>query len=57
MSVKYKSTRGTQRNLSFEEVVLGGLAKDKGLYIPETIPQFSISEILNVNDFYILIIH
>jgi threonine synthase len=29
------------RQLSFEEVVLKGLASDGGLYIPETIPQAS----------------
>jgi len=38
----YCSTRGGERGLSFEEVVLGGLAKDKGLYLPEEIPQMSM---------------
>ena len=53
MSVKYKSTRGKQSGLSFEEVVLGGLATDKGLYIPETIPQMSMEEILKVMMIYL----
>jgi len=45
MTITYRSTRGKQFGLSFEEVVLGGLANDKGLFIPETIPQFTINEI------------
>jgi threonine synthase len=43
--IRYKSTRGKQSGLSFEEVVLGGLATDKGLYIPEIIPTFTADEI------------
>jgi threonine synthase len=31
--------------LNFEEVVLTGLARDGGLYVPETWPQFSLDEI------------
>lgn len=49
MSVRYKSTRGVQGgSLSFEEVVLGGLASDKGLFVPESIPTFSLEEINKV---------
>lgn len=36
--LSYLSTRGADTNLSFEEVVLQGLATDGGLYIPSTIP-------------------
>jgi len=43
--VKYISTRGEAPSLSFEDVVLTGLAKDGGLYVPETIPQFTQEEI------------
>jgi len=43
--VKYISTRGDAPALSFEEVVLTGLATDGGLYIPETLPSFSQEEI------------
>lgn len=49
MSITYKSTRGQQSNLSFEEVVLGGLATDKGLFVPESIPHFSEEKIEEVN--------
>lgn len=45
MSIRYKTTRGQQKNLSFEEVVLLGLGNDKGLFIPERIPIISLVEI------------
>jgi threonine synthase len=44
-SIKYKSTRGGQQSLSFEDVVMAGLADDKGLFVPETIPTFTMAEI------------
>lgn len=37
-SQRYLSTRGGSYGLSFEEVVLKGLAADGGLFIPEQIP-------------------
>ncbi|MDA7705078.1 threonine synthase [Rickettsiales bacterium] len=43
--MKYISTRGKAPKLSFEDVVLQGLAEDGGLYIPETLPKFSEEEI------------
>ncbi|WP_049722241.1 threonine synthase [Gilvimarinus polysaccharolyticus] len=43
--MKYISTRGQAPALSFEEVVLTGLAPDGGLYVPETLPEFSAEEI------------
>ncbi len=43
--MKFISTRGKAPALGFEEVVLTGLATDGGLYVPETIPQFSAEEI------------
>ncbi|WP_188150386.1 threonine synthase [Teredinibacter waterburyi] len=43
--MKYISTRGDAPSLSFEEVVLTGLATDGGLYVPETLPKFSADEI------------
>ncbi|MEM8593407.1 MAG: threonine synthase [Pseudomonadota bacterium] len=38
--MKYISTRGQSPALSFEEVMLTGLAPDGGLYVPETLPTF-----------------
>jgi len=43
--MKFISTRGDAPVLSFEEVVLAGLASDGGLYVPESLPSFSSSEI------------
>ena len=41
--MKYISTRGQAPELSFEEVVLAGLATDGGLYVPKTIPRIEPS--------------
>ncbi len=43
--MKYISTRGRAPALSFEDAMLTGLARDGGLYLPETIPQLSRAEI------------
>ena len=43
----YKSTRGESPLVSFSEVLLGGLAPDGGLYMPENFPKFSLQEIEN----------
>ncbi|WP_024459914.1 threonine synthase [Marinimicrobium sp. LS-A18] len=43
--MKYISTRGQAPALDFEDVVLTGLAPDGGLYVPETLPEFSQEEI------------
>ncbi|MES1930340.1 threonine synthase [Salinisphaera dokdonensis CL-ES53] len=43
--MRYISTRGSAPALNFEEVVLTGMASDGGLYVPETIPQFSHDEL------------
>ncbi|MDX1950331.1 MAG: threonine synthase, partial [Rickettsiales bacterium] len=43
--MKYISTRGQAPIKNFTDVVTSGLASDGGLYVPDTIPQFSIEEI------------
>ena len=43
--MRYISTRGEAPALSFEDVVLTGMAADGGLYVPETIPTFSQAEL------------
>lgn len=43
--MKYVSTRGEAPVLSFEDVLLAGLARDGGLYVPETWPQLKRDEI------------
>ncbi|MDZ7907287.1 MAG: threonine synthase [Gemmobacter sp.] len=41
----YISTRGQAPVLTFGEAMMTGLARDGGLYVPETVPQFSAEEI------------
>lgn len=43
--MKYISTRGQSPALSFTEILLGGLAPDGGLYLPESYPQFSDTDL------------
>ena len=43
--MKYVSTRGTAETLGFEDVVLAGLARDGGLYLPATWPVLSPEQI------------
>ena len=45
MSIRYLSTRGQAPVLDFEGVLLAGLASDGGLYLPESLPQFSADEL------------
>ncbi|MCU1484840.1 MAG: thrC, partial [Actinomycetia bacterium] len=39
--MKYVSTRGTAPALTFDDVLLTGLARDGGLYVPETWPSLT----------------
>ncbi len=32
--ITYQSTRGSSKKLSFEDIILSGVADDKGLYLP-----------------------
>ena len=43
--MQYISTRGSAPALGFEDVLLAGLARDGGLYVPESWPQFSPDDI------------
>ena len=43
--MKYLSTRGSQNNLSYDQVLLQGLAKDGGLFVPSSWPEFTINEL------------
>ncbi|MCH8237422.1 MAG: threonine synthase [Proteobacteria bacterium] len=48
--MNYISTRGDAPALPFDDVLLSGLARDGGLYMPETWPVFSPSEIAGFRD-------
>ncbi|MGS4944372.1 threonine synthase [Meridianimarinicoccus sp. RP-17] len=43
--MKYISTRGRAPVLTFEDAMLTGLARDGGLYVPETVPTLSHGDI------------
>ncbi|MCE0504412.1 threonine synthase [Roseivivax sp. GX 12232] len=43
--MNYVSTRGSAPVLGFEDTMLSGLARDGGLYVPETVPQMSAGDI------------
>ncbi|NBX42131.1 MAG: threonine synthase [Rhodobacteraceae bacterium] len=43
--MRYISTRGTAPELTFEDAMLTGLARDGGLYVPANVPQLSHADI------------
>ncbi|MCW5682675.1 MAG: threonine synthase, partial [Xanthobacteraceae bacterium] len=43
--MKYVSTRGEAKTASFNEALIEGLARDGGLYVPESWPRISQEEI------------
>jgi threonine synthase len=43
--MRYISTRGQAPSLSFTEAMMTGLARDGGLYVPESVPVMSAAEI------------
>ncbi len=43
--MRYISTRGQAAPQAFCDILLGGLAPDGGLYLPETVPQVSRAEL------------
>ena len=43
--MKYISTRGNSPAQTFSEILLGGLAPDGGLYLPESYPKFSETDL------------
>ena len=47
--IRYVSTRGTAPVLGFEDVMLTGLARDGGLYVPEAWPRLAPSQIAELS--------
>ena len=45
MVMQYISTRGASPAQNFSQILLGGLAPDGGLYLPENYPQFSQNDL------------
>jgi len=63
-SITYSSTRGSksQTNVSFRQVVMQGLAHDRGLFVPDTFPTITQSQIeqwrsLSFSDLAVQIMH
>jgi threonine synthase len=48
--MRYLSTRGNPSALNFSQILLGGLAPDGGLYLPETYPKFSADDLAAMRD-------
>ena len=46
--MKYVSTRGSAPELNFEDVMLTGLARDGGLYVPKGWPFFNEKAIIEM---------
>lgn len=45
MTMRYISTRGNSPAQTFTQILLGGLAPDGGLYLPETYPHFGAADL------------
>ena len=45
MAMRYISTRGNSPAQTFTQILLGGLAPDGGLYLPETYPHFGAADL------------
>uniref|UniRef100_A0A2P2I671 Threonine synthase-like 2 n=1 Tax=Hirondellea gigas TaxID=1518452 RepID=A0A2P2I671_9CRUS len=43
--MRYRSTRGGEVNLSFQDVLFAGYSEDGGLYMPESVPTVSAAEL------------
>ena len=47
--MEYISTRNNQKNFTFKDVFLKGLADDGGLFVPKSIKPFSKEELNHLN--------
>lgn len=48
--MKYISTRGNNQNMTSAQAIIAGLAKDGGLFVPESIPQVDMEFIQSLSD-------
>mmetsp|Transcript_23220 Transcript_23220/g.38456 ORF Transcript_23220/g.38456 Transcript_23220/m.38456 type:complete len:515 (-) Transcript_23220:565-2109(-) len=44
-SITYSSTRGGQKNLDFRSAVMTGLAHDRGLFVPDSLPEVTAEDL------------
>lgn len=50
LSMRYMSTRGAEKDLSFLETLTAGLASDRGLFVPEEYPTLSEDDLDSLRD-------
>ena len=43
--MKYRSTRGGVSGVSFQKALLSGFAPDGGLFVPDSLPRFSLEDL------------
>jgi threonine synthase len=49
--MKYLSTRGSEKDLTFKDILFSGLASDGGLYVPEKWPQINYNELKKIDNY------
>jgi len=49
--MKYLSTRGSEIDLTFKDILFSGLASDGGLYVPEKWPQIDYNELKKIDSY------
>jgi len=49
-SIKFYSTNLRAEHVTFRQALLKGIAPDKGLFMPDEIPQFSSEEIMSMSE-------
>ena len=49
--MKYLSTRGGEKDLTFKNILFSGLASDGGLYVPDVWPQIDYNALKKINDY------
>ena len=47
LAMKYNSTRNSELNKNFDDIIIEGLAPDGGLYMPKNWPKIDLPQILN----------
>jgi threonine synthase len=47
----FHSTRGKDNNKTFEEILMQGLAKDGGLFMPDYWPEVDLDNLKNLDNF------
>ena len=49
--MKYLSTRGGEKDLTFKNILFSGLASDGGLYVPDVWPQIDYNALKKINNY------